>query len=207
MLKTANSMYEVIEEEKKTGWDYVTGMLSSVGGFIFESIEAVVIALALSVVLYLFLFTPHEVMGRSMHPTYKNGEYLIANKIIYKLGEPQIGDVIIFKYSPTQDFIKRIIATEGDTVSIQDGRYVVNGELIDEEEYLENTVVTSGGAFLAEGQSITVPTDEVFVSGDNRPHSSDSRAFGPIPIEDIKGKVWVVYFPFNEFRFISNPEY
>jgi len=200
-------MYEIQEEEKKTGWDFVTNLLSSTGGFIFESIEAVVIALALSVVLYLFLFTPHEVAGRSMFPTYKNGEYLIANKIIYKLGEPGVGDVIIFKYSPTQDFIKRIIAVEGDTVSIQDGHYAVNGKLIDESDYLADTVVTSGGAFLAEGQVITVPAGDVFVSGDNRPHSSDSRAFGPIAVKDIKGKVWVVYFPFNEFRFISNPDY
>jgi len=200
-------MYEIQEEEKKTGWDFVTNILSSAGGFIFESIESVVIALALSVVLYLFLFTPHQVSGRSMYPTYKNEEYLIANKIIYRLEEPKAGDVIIFKYSPTQDFIKRIIAVEGDTVSIQDGRYVINGTLLDESEYLADTVVTGGGAFLAEGQVITVPADEVFVSGDNRPHSSDSRVFGTVKVKDIKGKVWVVYFPFNEFRFISNPEY
>lgn len=200
-------MYELGEEKKKTAWDFFTDFLSSVGGFIFESIEAVIIALALSVVLYLFLFTPHEVLGRSMFPTYKNGEYLIANKIVYQLHDPQRGDVIIFKYSATQDYIKRVIGLPGDTIAIQDGRYVINGKLLDESDYLADTVFTDGGAFLAEGTEITVPEGEIFVSGDNRPHSSDSRTFGTVPIESVKGKVWLVYFPFNDFKFIHDPQY
>lgn len=200
-------MYEIVEEEKKTGLSFLTDMLGSIGGFLFESIEAVIIALALSVVLYLFLFTPHEVLGRSMFPTYKNGEYLIANKIVYQLKQPEQGDVIIFRYSATQDYIKRVIGTAGDIVAIQDGQFVVNGQLLDESAYLEDTVFTDGGAFLAEGTEIVVPEGELFVSGDNRPHSSDSRAFGTIKIDDVKGKVWLVYFPFNEFRFIHDPAY
>lgn len=200
-------MYELPEEQPKEAMDFVTEGLANIGSFIFESIEAIVIALALSVVLYLFLFTPHEVVGRSMYPTYQNGEFLIANKIAYRFGEPQQGDVIIFKHSATQDYIKRIIAVPGDTVSIRDGRFYVNEQLLDESDYLESTVVTNGGQFLAEGSTIEVPDGEVFASGDNRPNSSDSRAFGTVKHEDIKGKVWMVYFPFDRFRFISSPQY
>lgn len=200
-------MYEIPEEQPQTKMDTFGDFLSGLGSFIFESVEAIVIALALSVVLYLFLFTPHEVVGRSMYPTYKNGEYLIANKIIYQMSDPEQGDVVIFKHSPTQDYIKRIVAMPGDTVSLRDGKLLVNGDFLNESDYLEDTVYTSGGGFLGDGGSYEVKNGEVFVSGDNRPHSADSRAFGPVDFEDIKGKVWVVYFPFDQARIIRDPIY
>jgi signal peptidase I len=142
-----------------------------------------------------------------MHPTYKNGEYLMANKITYKVKEPQRGDVIIFKYSDTQDFIKRIIGLPGETVMLKDGKIYINGELLDESAYLNSSIYTSGGDFLKEGQSIKVPEGEYFVCGDNRPHSSDSRTFGTISIDRIKGKAWIVYFPFSEFRIVKHQSY
>ncbi|GAB4160368.1 MAG: signal peptidase I [Candidatus Dojkabacteria bacterium] len=208
-VKSNQGMYDLPADDlvKRDAFDTITDILGNIGSFIFESIEAIVIALALSVVLYLFLFTPHEVVGRSMFPTYKNGEYLIANKIVYKLQEPKRGDVIIFKHSPTQDYIKRIIAIPGDTVEILNNHYIVNGEQLDESAYLDSAVMTSGGEALAEGETITIPEGQLFVSGDNRPNSSDSRAFGPIDIEAVKGKVWLVYFPFDSFRFIKDPAY
>lgn len=192
-------MYEQVEE-KKTSMEITSSILASIGGFIFSSIEAIIVALAISVVLYLFFMTPHEVVGTSMFPTYHNGEHLIANKIVYRLSKPQRGDVVIFKYSDTQDFIKRIIGLPGDTVSLKDGRYFINGKVLDEGKYLDSTVYTSGGEYLREGEEVSVPENMYFVSGDNRPHSSDSRAFGPIDTNDIKGKVWLIYFPLERFR-------
>jgi signal peptidase I len=131
----------------------------------------------------------------------------MANRISYRLGEPERGDVIIFKYSDTQDFIKRVIGLPGDTVMLKDGQLYVNNKLLDESDYLEDSVYTNGGEYLKEGESKKVPVGEYFVCGDNRPHSSDSRVFGSIPEKDIKGKAWIVYFPFSEFRIVTHQEY
>jgi signal peptidase I len=79
--------------------------------------------------------------------------------------------------------------------------------LLDESNYLSDSIYTNGGDFLKEGESKTVPEGEYFVCGDNRPHSSDSRTFGPIEKEDIKGKAWIVYFPFPEFRIVKHEVY
>lgn len=200
-------MYDTPTPEQKQGFAKLSGVLGGVGSFVFESIEAIIIALAICVVLYLFLVTPHEVIGRSMQPNFTEGEYLIANKLVYKIKEPNRGDVIIFKHSPTQDYIKRVIAVTGDEISLLDGHYYINGELLDESEYLEDSVYTEGGTFLHEGETYTVKEDELFASGDNRPHSTDSRAFGPVAEEDVKGRVWFVYFPLSNFRIIEHPSY
>ena len=200
-------MYEIEKEEPKQGKEKVVSILGSIGSFIYSFVETVVIALVVAVVLYLFIMTPHEVLGNSMHPTYKNGEYLMANKVVYRFSQPKRGDVIIFKYSETQDFIKRIIGISGDTIMIKDGKIFVNGTQLDESAYLADTVYTSGGDYLAEGQSTTIGEDEFFVCGDNRPHSSDSRTFGPISKDQIKGKSWIVYLPLSEFRIVTHEVY
>ncbi|OGC46455.1 signal peptidase I [candidate division WS6 bacterium RIFOXYC1_FULL_33_10] len=182
-------------------------MLGSIGSFIYSFTETVLISLVLAIVLYLFIMTPHEVVGNSMHPTYKNGEFLMANKISYKFSEPQRGDVVIFKYSDTQDFIKRIIGIPGDKVMIKDGKIYINDELLDESNYLADTVISNGGSYIHEGQTITVNEEQYFVCGDNRTNSSDSREFGPVDESKIKGKAWIVFFPFNEFRLVQHETY
>lgn len=201
-------MYESPQEKEDTnGKVRATEIFASVGSFISSFIETVVVALVLAVVLYLFIMTPHEVVGNSMHPTYKNGEYLMANKIVYKVSKPQRGDVIIFKYSDTQDFIKRIIGVPGDEIMLKDGSYYINGEKLDESNYLADSVITNGGSYMHEGQTITVGENEYFVSGDNRPNSSDSREFGTISKDRIKGKAWIVYYPFSDFRLVKHEAY
>jgi len=206
IILTAKIMYEQVQEEL-TGSEKISSAFASIGKFILSFLETVVVALVISVVLYLFIMTPHEVVGNSMHPTYKNGEYLMANKIEYRLSTPKRGDVIIFKYSDTQDFIKRVIGLPGDTVMLKDGKLYINGTMLDEGEYLSDSVYTNGGDYLREGESVEVPEGEYFVCGDNRPHSSDSRAFGPIEKGNIKGKAWIVYYPFNVFRLVKHEEY
>lgn len=195
------------EPEVLTTTEKISSVLGSIGKFIMSFLETVVVALVISVVLYLFIMTPHEVVGRSMDPTYKNGEMLMANKILYKMKKPERGDVIIFKYSETQDFIKRIIGLPGETVMLKDGKLYINGNLLDESNYLSSSVYTNGGEYLSEGETITVPEGRYFACGDNRPHSSDSRTFGPIDEKDIKGKAWIVYFPFNQFRLVKHEVY
>jgi signal peptidase I len=199
-------MYER-EEKIETPTQKISSVFASIGKFIMSFLETVVVALVISVVLYIFVMTPHEVVGNSMHPTYKNGEYLMANKITYRVKEPERGDVIIFEYSDTQDFIKRIIALPGETIMLKDGEIYINDILLNESDYLNNTIYTNGGDFLKEGESKVIPEEHYFVCGDNRPHSSDSRTFGPIEESDIKGKAWIVYFPFSEFRIVQHEDY
>ena len=199
-------MYET-ETKIKTPTERIAAVFSSIGQFLLSFLETVVVALVISIVLYLFIMTPHEVIGNSMHPTYQNGEYLMANKLLYRFQNPQRGDVIIFKYSDTQDFIKRVIGLPGDKVMLKDGHIYINDQLLDESAYLSNSIYTNGGEFLHEGESITVPDNEYFVCGDNRPHSSDSRTFGPISKDNIKGKAWLVYFPFSQFRIAKHEAY
>jgi len=184
-----------------------TKFLGSIGKAIYSLIETILVALVLAIVLYLFIMTPHEVVGNSMHPTYKNGEFLMANKITYRVSEPKRGDVIIFKYSDTADFIKRIIGVPGDEVMIKDGKIYINGELLNESAYLDPSVITNGGSYLHEGQTIKLNEDEYFVCGDNRSNSSDSRDFAPIKKSAIKGKAWIVYYPFSEFRVVQHETY
>jgi signal peptidase I len=131
----------------------------------------------------------------------------MANKLTYRFGEPQRGDVIIFQYSETQDFIKRIIGIPGDTILIKDGNVFINGQQLDESDYISSSVYTRGGDFLSEGETISIGETEYFVLGDNRPHSSDSRTFGPISESKIKGKAWIVYLPISEFRIVTHQEY
>ena len=199
-------MYELASEEVNPQRK-ATEFIGSIGKAIYSLIETILVALVLAIVLYLFIMTPHEVVGNSMHPTYKNGEFLMANKITYRISEPKRGDVIIFKFSDTQDFIKRVIGIPGDEVMIKDGKIYINSEMLDESNYLSSSVITNGGEYLHEGQSITIEQGKYFVCGDNRTNSSDSRVFGPIEKEAIKGKAWIVYFPFSEFRIVQHESY
>ncbi len=190
--------------EKKTPYEVFSEVLSSISQFVFNTIEAVVIALALSIVFYLFIATPHEVFGRSMFPNFEDGEYLIGNKIGYKFAEPKRGDVVIFEYNEYTDYIKRIIALPGEEVSLRNGKIYINSEKLDESYYLGESLLTNGGNHLQEGSSVYIPDGYYFVCGDNRPNSSDSRDFGPIEQEKIKGKAWLVYFPFSDFRIVTH---
>jgi len=199
-------MYEE-NQTVETPTEKISSAFASIGKFLVSFLETVVVALVISIVLYIFVMTPHEVIGNSMHPTYKNGEYLMANRISYRIGEPQRGDVVIFRYSETQDFIKRVIGLPGDTVMLKDGELYINDKRLDESDYLSSTVYTNGGEYLKEGESKTLSEGEYFVCGDNRPHSSDSRVFGPIEEDAIKGKAWIVYFPFSEFRIVQHQDY
>lgn len=171
------------------------------GEFFLELIETVVIALSIFLVVYLLLVQPHQVNGQSMVPTFLNGEYLLTDKISYRIGKPEQGDIVVF-HAPESancpegtgcDFIKRIIAVPGDTVSLQNGHFFINGQQFP-EPYLPAGLQTTGGGYI-DGKTVTLGTNEYFVSGDNRPYSSDSRAWGPISKDDIVGKAFFRYWP------------
>ncbi|MDD3661577.1 MAG: signal peptidase I [Candidatus Dojkabacteria bacterium] len=174
---------------------------------VYDIVETLVIAGAIVIFVYLFVASPHEVIGRSMEDSFWNGEYLLADKISYHLNSPNRGDVVIFKQTETDDYIKRVIGGPGDTVEVRDGSVHVNGEPLDESEYLDAGVYTDPGAFLKEGQVYSVPEGKYFVMGDNRNHSSDSRSFGPIEEEQIKGRALFIYWPFSHMKLVPRPDY
>lgn len=143
-----------------------------------------------------------------MHPNFPDGEYLLTDKVTYRFGEPQRGDVIVFEapYEEGDEFIKRIIGLPGDTVSIQSGSVYVNGTRL-EENYIDGSIYTVGGNFLGDGATETVPPHQFFVLGDNRDFSSDSRAWGYVPINNITGRAWVIYWPVQNSGTIDRPVY
>lgn len=176
--------------------------------FFFDILESIVVALAIFVVIYLFLYQPHQVKGGSMEPNFHDGEYILTDKISYRFGDPQLGDVVVFKSPQNKeiDYIKRIIGVPGDRVQLLKGVFYINGKKL-EENYIPPENFLYGGSFLREGEEIVVPNNHYFVVGDNRPRSSDSREWGPIEKTDIIGRSFMRYFPFNRFGLIEKPNY
>jgi signal peptidase I len=130
-----------------------------------------------------------RIEGRSMEPTLHSGQYLLVSKLVYSaLGEPGRGDVIVFEaWGQDKDFIKRIVGTPGDRVEIRDGCVYINDSCV-EEPYLDQPTTDAIGP-------LTLGEEEFYVLGDNRGNSSDSRAYGPLPRENIIGKAWLTYWP------------
>ena len=138
-----------------------------------------------------------------MYPTLEEDDYLIINKIAYKIGEPKLGDIIVFSTNLTQedgskkDLVKRVIAVPGDKIKIQDSNVYLNGKQIN-EPYIHDAY-TDGNI------DITVPDGKLFAMGDNRENSLDSRyeQVGLVNEKDIMGKVVVRLFPFNKIGTIK----
>lgn len=176
--------------------------------FFFDILESIVVALAVFVVVYLFLFQPHQVKGASMEPNFHDGEYILTNKFLYRFDNPKRGDVIVFKspQNPDVDFIKRIIGLPGDRLKIIKNHYYINGEEL-KESYIANELYTFNGNYLREGTEVIIPEDHYFVSGDNRPRSSDSREWGPIEKSAIIGKSQFRYWPLDRAGLIKGVSY
>lgn len=175
--------------------------------FLLDTVQTLLLVFAVFLVIYIFLFRPFQVSGNSMHPTFLDKQYVLTNIITLRLGKPQRGDVIVFKapLNPEKDYIKRVIGTPNDTISIKNGDLYLNGNLLDESSYLKGSGKTYGGSFLREDESATVLPDSYFVMGDNRSGSSDSREWGFVPLRSIIGKSFFVYWPFNKMGIIKNP--
>lgn len=159
-------------------------------------------------VVYFFLMQPHQVRGNSMFPNFKDGEYLLTDKISYRLSNPKRGDVIVFEAPPNkrEDFIKRIIGLPGEKVSIREGKVLVGSREL-AESYLPSSFSTQPGTFLEEGRTIELKSNEYFVSGDNRNYSSDSRMWGPIKRDSIIGRAFFVYWPPQQMGVIPSITY
>lgn len=160
---------------------------SSWGRVLLDLLETIL----LSVVLFLginAISARVRVDGFSMHPSLEDGEYILVNKLSYKLGLPEQGDIIVFRFpgNPKEDYIKRVIGLPGDNVKINNGVVEVDGLVLD-EPYIAASPNYSG--------KWSVPESHLFVLGDNRNNSSDSHDWGLVPMENVIGKALVVYWP------------
>jgi signal peptidase I len=141
-----------------------------------------------------------------VEPSFYTGDYIFTSKITYKFREPNRGDVVVF-HSPKNadiEFIKRIIGLPGDKIVIRNSEVYVNDTLIDEPYIAAKTPLWDGG-YIKEDEPLIVPSGQIFVMGDNRPRSSDSREFGPVPISSIIGQVFFRYFPSDKMGIVGNP--
>lgn len=192
-----------------------------------EYLEAIVIALFLALFIRAFVVQAFSIPSGSMLETLQIGDYLLVNKFIYgirnpftnkvliPMGQPQRGDIVVFIFppDPSKDFIKRVVAVAGDTVKIVDKKLLVNDQPLDipEAVFKDYHIIDQNDAWIsANGASgrhrdnfgpYTVPPGYVFVMGDNRDHSYDSRFWGPVPLDNVRGKAWIIYFSFDYNKF------
>lgn len=187
-------------------------MLKKIFDFIIDSVQTVVFALSIFVLTYLFLAQPNKIKGHSMEPNFHDKSLLLTEKVSYRLSSPRHGDVVVFRAPPGEpcaedqcEYIKRVTALPGDTVMVKNKRVFVNGKLL-KETYLVNPAITNPGGFLKEGIVFLVPQGRVILFGDNRPHSRDSREFGPVSLEGIIGRAFFRYWPVQNAGLISRPK-
>jgi len=175
--------------------------------FLWEIIKIAIIALLIVVPIRYFLFQPFLVRGESMEPVFHNGDYLIIDEISYRFQTPQRGEVVVFKppQNSEQRYIKRIIGLPGEMVEIKEGEVIIYQDskkiILNESNYLSPGVITPGQ------EKVFLKEDEYFVLGDNRSASYDSRRWGPLPKNNIVGRVIFRLWPFSVFAKIETPSY
>lgn len=161
-------------------------------GWLVWVLAAVVIGAAL---LRLFVLQPYAISSNSMEPTLVPGDKILVNRYAYQYGTPTRGDIVVFAYpkDTSRTFVKRVIAVEGETVELKGNQVYVNGALV-QEPYLKQ------GDY-PPFEPETIPAENIFVLGDNRRESGDSREWGVLPRSYIIGKVWFVYSPLQRIKF------
>jgi len=187
-----------VKSKKKLLWEYV---------------EAIVTALILALVIRAYIMQAFKIPSGSMIPTLLIGDHILVNKFLYGtnipftdkkiliIRKPAKGDIIVFKYpeNPQKDFIKRVIATEGDIIEERDKIVYVNGNMIREPYAVHyDRYLRHGGNDPRDNFGpLIVPKDKVFVMGDNRDQSYDSRYWGFVDMKEIRGKALIIYWSWN----------
>ncbi len=147
-----------------------------------------------------FVISPFVVDGESMHPTFKNLDYLIIDEFIYHFRAPARGDVIVFRYprDPSIFYIKRVIGLPNETVSIHRGVVSITTAKGEHLSLTEPHIVNEDATYT---KSVSLHSGEYFVMGDNRPNSSDSRVWGPLPAKNVIGRADLRLLPFSKSGF------
>jgi signal peptidase I len=181
--------------------------------FTAELIKTALFVGILAYVIRVFILQPFIVEGLSMYPQFHDKDYLLVDKLSYRLHEPERGDIIVFKYpkDPSVNYVKRIIGLPGETIRIEDSKVVVINEkhpqgIAISEPYVPSTNKTLSVSPSGKAEFI-VPAGSYFVLGDNRMGSSDSREWGEMPKEDLIGRVLVQAYPLDRFALVPHADY
>jgi signal peptidase I len=180
----------------------------SAAGCLFELIETVVLTVVIFLVIQTLIAQPYKVEQHSMETTLLPDQYVLVDKLTPRFNDYGRGDVVVFE-PPTgyrgdgTPFIKRVIGLAGDRIEIRDGSVYVNGVQLDE------AYVMDGARTEANGSTSTweIAAGDLFVLGDNRENSSDSRVFGPIHRDSVVGRAWLRYWPLASFGVLAHPTY
>jgi signal peptidase I len=179
-----------------------------------EYAEALLLAVILALFIRTFIIQAFKIPSGSMKPTLLIGDHILVNKFIYgvkipfldftivPIKDPQRGDIVVFKFpeDPKKDFIKRVIGVPGDTVQIRNKKVYINGEAIRDPygNYMDPHIIPGGAQPRDNLSPVTVPPHSLFVMGDNRDHSYDSRFWGFVDLSAIKGKAFIIYWSWNK---------
>jgi signal peptidase I len=178
-------------------------------GCLFEVIETLVLTLVIFLVIQNFVAQPYRVQQQSMEHTLEPDQYVLVDKLTPRLSDYKRGDIVVFNppdawsQGDGTPYIKRVIGIGGDTVDIHDGAVYINGERLAEAYTFEGQETAVTG----DRSTWIVAAGQYFVMGDHRNNSADSRVFGPIQHDDIVGRAWLRYWPFNTFGILQTPTY
>ena len=181
-------------------------------GCLFEVVETLVLTLIIFLVIQTFIAQPYRVEQQSMEQTLEPDQYVLVDKLTPRFDTYKIGDVVVF--NPPADwiqpdgtpFIKRVIAVGGDTVEIKDDGFVyINGIKLNEPYVFKENGQPQPTVTSTDPPRWEIPAGELFVMGDHRAKSSDSRTFGPIEDDDVIGRAWLRYWPFDTFGILPTP--
>lgn len=186
-------------------------------GALRENIEAIAVAIVLALFIRAFVVQAFKIPSGSMQNTLLIGDHILVNKFIYgvkipftqqtlvPITDPERGDIIVFKFpeDPDKDFIKRVVGIEGDVIEIRNKQLFVNGALTDYPQAIFNDERVLPGTIQPRDnlEPVTVPPDHLFVMGDNRDHSYDSRFWGFVDLDAVKGKAFIIYWSWNKDDF------
>ena len=191
--------------------------MKSKKSLLWEYVEAIITALILALLIRTFVVQAFKIPSGSMIPTLVIGDHILVNKFLYGtqipftdkkilvFREPEKGDIIVFKFpeNPAKDFIKRVIATEGDTIEEKNKVVYVNGEpVIETYAYHYDSSMMSANDRRDNFGRILVPKDKIFVMGDNRDHSYDSRFWGFVDEKEVKGKAFIIYWSWDPDKWV-----
>lgn len=183
--------------------------LASFGLFVWDLVKIFLLAMLIILPVRTFLAEPFMVSGSSMVPNFHDRDYLIIDRLSYRLHAPLRGDVVVLKFpkDTSQYFIKRIIGLPGETITCEQGRVMVEKGGQSKTVILEEAYIPSKSPTQNCKPKQVLGSNEYFVLGDNRTGSSDSRVWGILPREDIVGRVWLRVFPIGGFGLTQTPSY
>jgi len=164
-----------------------------------ETVETILWALVLALILRTFVVQAFWIPSGSMVPTLLPGDRVLVAKFWYWFQEPKRGQIMVFKYpvDPQRDFVKRIVGLPGDVIEVRDGMVIVNGTSLSEPYVRNRDMFTLTESPVFPKIPFTVPKDSFFVMGDNRPNSQDSRFWGFVPMQNVRGPAFVRYWPLD----------